>query len=509
MQKKSLIFFLLKLLKIPLTIITLSITAKYFGVSIEKDIWLIGLAGIIMIDTAIWGPINETFRAKFIMLKEDEGEYKAINNAKSLIFYIFLFSVILLIFLESFPKIPAQIFAPGFNLVEQKKLQNMIQFLAPFLLINQFNLISTAILNAYDVFYIPEISSLITQLINIVLIYFLGNIIGVYSLAIALYISSFILLISLIIILNKKCPNIFPKKIPGFIGFKFFFIFAMPFFIPYFIGQINGFIERALATKIGFGAISILDFSKKIPDMLSFIMTTIILTMLVPTLTKSFIKHDKINFEKDFQKTYQLGLLGIIFFCSIFITEVGENIIKILYESNEISITKMNTIIFLSKIFSIAIIAVYSYIIFGMCLLSINKSKIYALWGTIAQVIVIAMNILLVDYLGIIIFPISFFLAHYISALFMFRYYPYDKTKIALITIKYYFFGIITITLSYYCIKFLHYSYTENITMKLIYISSSVSLTIIIFYILGIFFNLNEIKSFNTIINKLYKKYLI
>ena len=46
----------------------------------EKDMWVLVTTFLLTVGTAIWGPINETFRAKFVFIKEQEGEAKAIMS---------------------------------------------------------------------------------------------------------------------------------------------------------------------------------------------------------------------------------------------------------------------------------------------------------------------------------------------------------------------------------------------------------------------------------------------
>ena len=76
-------------------ILNLSLTAKYFGVSLEKDVWLLAISVVLFLDMAFWGPINETFRSKFIFLRSEIGEIKALQKTKSLLFFTFIISVIL------------------------------------------------------------------------------------------------------------------------------------------------------------------------------------------------------------------------------------------------------------------------------------------------------------------------------------------------------------------------------------------------------------------------------
>jgi putative peptidoglycan lipid II flippase len=66
--------FLLRGFRLALGILNLTISAKYFGITQERDAWLLALNSIVVFDMAIWGPINETFRARFLFIKEEEGE---------------------------------------------------------------------------------------------------------------------------------------------------------------------------------------------------------------------------------------------------------------------------------------------------------------------------------------------------------------------------------------------------------------------------------------------------
>lgn len=447
-QKKSLLFFLIKLVKLPLSILTLSLTAKYFGVSIDKDVWLLALAGITSIGLGTWGPLNETFRTKFVALKELKGETLACIYSRSLLFYIFLFTTLLIIILTLFPNLLTNIIAPTYTGIQLDKLVLMIRLLMPYLLLSQLTLIFTSILNAYEVFYVPEAASFISQSINIIFISFFAHQLGIYSLVIALYCSTLILLLFLIFQILKLKVSLFQVEgLANFTGFRIYFVFSIPFFIPYLIGQVNTLVEKSLASNLGIGIVSILDFSRRIPDILNGVLITVLLTILTPLLTKAYVTGDAKLYEKEFLSTYQLGLFGLILFIAFFING-AEGLSMILYNSKDISVVQMATIIFLSKFFAIALIGVFSYIIFGMCMLASQQSKIYAICGSLAQIFVIILNVAFIKVLDVSVFPIAFFVAHFLAAFIMFLYYPYNKSKVIEVTLKYYLFAIIAIGLS-------------------------------------------------------------
>ncbi|MEQ1308513.1 lipid II flippase MurJ [Acinetobacter bereziniae] len=494
MYKKSIILFLLKLLKVPLAILTLSLTAKYFGVSLDKDVWLIGSMIIGMLGLAVWGPINETFRAKFVVIKESEGQETAISYTKSLLFYMFSISCIIMILIFIYPQLIAEIIAPGFSGLELEKLVQMIRFLVPIFLLSQLNLILSSILNAYEVYYIPEISSLCTQIINIFLIIFFAQSMGIQALIVALYISTLVLSIFLISkIVRLKIPLFTHPIVFKFDGFKLFFIFALPFFLPYFIGQLNGIVEKAVATSIGVGAVSIVDFARRIPDLLNSVLISIILTILVPTLTKAFVNHDAITYSKEFLESYRLGLFGLILFIVFFING-AEPVSYLLYKSPSINTEQMNSIILLSKLFAISLIGVFSYIIFGMSMLSADKAKLYVISGSFAQILVTIVNLIMVKWFDMKVFPLSFFLAHFLAAFYMLMHYPYDKLIIYKETIRYYLLGIISASFAYLIYSSYKLSFGSNLVINQFFnIFYSFFLTIILVFLVGAILKITEI----------------
>ena len=73
-KKVTTYLFTLRVLRTFLSVVTLIFSAKYFGVSIERDIWILASTLLVTVNAAIWGPINETFRTKFIFIQEKEGQ---------------------------------------------------------------------------------------------------------------------------------------------------------------------------------------------------------------------------------------------------------------------------------------------------------------------------------------------------------------------------------------------------------------------------------------------------
>jgi len=477
------------MVKLLVGILNLSLAAKYFGVSLDKDIWLLALSVILFLDMAVWGPINETFRAKFIFLKGELGENKAVNKTRSLLFFSLIISAGLVFFVIIYPQFLAKIIAPTYSGEDYNKLIAMIKIVAPVLLITQFSAISTSILNAYDSFFVPEITGFITSVINLVLLIFLAPYVGIYSLVISYYIGAILLLLLLFVQIEKK-------KIPVFTGytnvnfrdFKLFFLFALPFFLPYFFGQVSSVLEKTLVSTLGVGNVSSLDYSRKFTDIFLGVLTSVLATMLVPTLSSKFIEKKSNEFADEFMQMFQLGMLLLSFVIPVF-TSSSLPIVLVFFDKGKIPQGTLLEISQLTIFYSWSTLAIFIYLIFGMALLSSNSEKKYAFFGVLAQIISILINLVFIKILGIFVFPVSLLLSHIISGIIMAYNFPYKSKTLILVFFKYTLILISTAVLVFYLSKFVN----DQINPFFQIINNSILTIFLIFFFIYIF-NLEEKK---------------
>lgn len=434
-------------------ILNLSLTAKYFGVSLDKDIWLLAISIVLFLDMAIWGPINETFRSKFIFLRGEIGEQEALQKTKSLLYFSFFISIGLVCFISIYPQFLANIIAPTYSGEQFDKLINMITIAAPILLLTQLSAIGTSILNAYESFFIPEITGFVTSIITLILLIFLAPHIGIYSLVISYYIGAILLLFLLVLQIKKMDIAIFiGYNDIKFNDFKIFFLFALPFFLPYSFGQISAILEKTLVSTIGVGNVSALDYSRKFTDIFINVLTSVLVTMLVPVLSSKFIEKKPKEFAFNFIEIFQLGILLLTFVIPIF-TSTSLSIISIFFDKGKISKNMLIEISRLTIFYSWSTLAVFIYVIFGMALLSSNRSKKYAFWGVVAQIVSILINLTFVKSIGIYIFPISLFMSHIITGFIMFYHFPYKSKLLLNVFFKYITILILTTMLVFFSNK--------------------------------------------------------
>lgn len=485
MTKQVVILFFLKIIKIPINLLTLSLTAKYFGVNIEQDVWLLTYASMIALDSILWGAINETFRAKFIFIKGEMTVKKAIYDTQSLITYFVIFSFLLILFLFVFSIEFSELIAPNYNCIEREKLIDMIKLALPILLFNQLMQIGISILNAFGVFYVAENSAFVSSLINIIIIILLHNQIGIYALLVAYYVSTLVLILFILYFIRKNNIDMFSKKWNIKIdGFSNFIVFALPFYLPYLFGQLNSFVEKILAVKLGNGYISIIDYSNRIPNLMYGFISSIIMTILVPVLSKHFIQKENKMFNNQFEKMFQLGFLAIGLIIA-FLVGNSSYIVSFMYNKGSISINDLQLISQMSVFYGFTLLGIFCYVLFGMSLLASKNQKTYAYYGMLTQGFVIIINFSLIRIFNVYIFPISIMVSHTIFAYLMYRKYPYKQT----LNLKFlkYFFILILLSLSIYFIN--RNSLFDSNLLNFVFNGFSL---LLLFVFLGFIFKIDE-----------------
>ncbi|MBW9201241.1 lipid II flippase MurJ [Bacteroides sp. ET225] len=428
-SKTTFILFILRVIRIFISILTLTLSAKFFGVTVERDVWILVTTFLASLGAAIWGPINETFRAKFVFIKEKNGEEAALSKTGSLVGFVIVVTIVVSVFTALLTTHVAQNILTSPTEKETSLFCCLFLIMLPTFFINQMTTLGISLLNSFEVYYLPEIVGAITGLASLGIIAFLAPSIGIYSLAVSQYISYICLFITCFYFVNKTCPQIKTHILPiKWSLIRDFIIYSLPFFFPYFIGQCNTLGEKWLAGKLGPGIISSLDYSRQFTIVLQNVLSSVLTTIMVPTLAKYFSKNDF--------RTYQSSLNDFIKTCFLILILTIPMLIggaaplcKFFFLRGNMSLNELSVIITLTQLFGMAFIGVILYLIFGMSLLSAAKGKVYAFLGITTQIIVLMLNLCLYRSLTYYIFPVSLFLGHLSAAVIMCRFMPISMNE--------------------------------------------------------------------------------
>lgn len=418
-KKITAYLFALRMLRMLLSVIVLIFSAKFFGVTVERDAWILASTFIVTLGGAVWGAINEVFRAKFIFIKEEEGEDVAVSRTSSLLGFVLIVTLFisLIVFLNS-----GNIASFMANNLQENGVclfVSILVFLIPTFLINQLISLGISVLNAYEMYYIPEIIGVVTGTINLLVIVLLASQIGIYSLIVSQYIGLTLLLLAVVYYIRKKKIAIWHKCFCINIKHvKCFLIFALPFFFPYFIGQCNLLAEKWIAGLLGIGCVSSLDYARQFTVMLQGVLSSVLATVMVPMLAKSFSQKNMSLYTTILKENILVCFAIMGLFLPV-LFGAARPLCAFFFLRGNMSVDAVETIISLVRLYSVSFVGVILYLIFGMALLASNKGKQYASWGVATQLLVLAVNLLLYTKLNISVFPFSLGLVHLLSALIM------------------------------------------------------------------------------------------
>jgi peptidoglycan biosynthesis protein MviN/MurJ (putative lipid II flippase) len=195
--------------------------------------------------------------------------------------------------------------------------------------------------------------------------------------------------------------------------------FSLPLYFPYFIGQFNEIVQNGLAEFLGSVTISVLNYSKQFPIIVQGIMSSVIATVMMPILAKAF----KQNNQKEYVQLLNENILLYMAIYGLFAcVAIGaaSPMCRVLFQYGKMTFEDVDRVISLTRMFTAAFGGVVLYLIFSISLLTTGRNQVYAFIGAFTQIIVLLTNVLLIKKVGVIVFPLSYGIAHLFTALIMF-----------------------------------------------------------------------------------------
>ena len=395
--------------------------ANKYGTGLISDSFIISLNIPTVLISAIAGAILTNYITVYADA-EKKGEKTASRFNGNLISVAFIISTIIVIIFMAFTKPIVRLFAAGFG-------EDELTYLVTLSRITIFCMYFIISAHIFKGFLEYKGKFLGTSLYGILMN--AGMIAGIlfsttenYQVlgfgVIAGYVLSFIVL-SILAAKNKfrVTPNIDIKEE----NFKKLIVLTLPILLNDAVWQINGIVDKSIASTVGEGYISSINYSHYIVDMVSSIFATSLVTVFFPNIVKIF-KTNGIEEVKSKTRTI-LKFVGFVAIpCTALIAIYSESIVRILLfrgAFNESSLTTTSTAV-----------SIYCLALFFVCSKTILFKVFYALQDTRSPtrsaIISIATNIILtlilvrvVGYIGIIIATIIASITSTILLLYMFK----------------------------------------------------------------------------------------
>lgn len=401
-----------RFLKMFLGLVVLYLSVKYFGTTFERDSWVlsVGFVGIILV--FLYSPINETFRTKYIVLKEKNGEKDAMKSVNSLM-NLFNVSFVVVSVIVWFLRGPiTHILAPGFNASQYDFLAWMVVSLIPYFILQQQGNILIALLNTYDSFFYPEIISLLASIINILFIVFLSDSLGIFSLVVATTLNGLISVSFLSFMLRRKVSSFRLISSEKLSWSKPFVAFSIPMYLSTFCTQLYILVEKSSCTRFGEGAVSIFDYARQITNLPHVVFSSIIPIVMTPLLSKLFISKNEDSFSDEMRRFMRL-LLYFTVIIAVLMQTNGEQISFFLFSEANGQFSSILSYL------GISIILLVFVMICGQAMIAREKVVDYAVTVAVGNVFSIGLCLGLVNYCRLENIALFYLLGQLLSAIIL------------------------------------------------------------------------------------------
>lgn len=378
------------------------VLANFYGTGQYADVFLLTLNIPGLIIAVVGSAIATTYIPLYFEAKEKKGDKEALkftNNILNICAVITVLIAILgLIFTEQF----VRVFAGGF---EGEKFQLAVEFtkiMISGVLFLGVSKIFSSYLQVNDNFVIPGLIGIPYNIIIIAAI--------IISTKTNILILAFGALVAMASQLLFQIPYAYKKsfKYKPYIKLKDDTIkdmikLVLPMLVGVAIGQLNTFVDRALATTLSDGKLSALNYANKLNDFVMALFVTSVVTVIYPKLAKMSNSENNNGFVNTIVKSSNAITL-VVLPIAVGAIVLAEPIVKILFQRGQFDAHSTAMTAMALRFYALGLLAMGMRDILYRVFYSMSDTKTPMINGSIALIINIILNILLIkklDYIGL------------------------------------------------------------------------------------------------------------
>ena len=409
----------LRFVKIFLTALVLMIYSRVFGIGIQMDSWVFASGITAYVGLALWGPVNELVRSRFVRQVSEAGEKSARTSATSLLIFTLTASVLVcFVLLIGAPQVVTALLGATEPAARSLVLKIFVIML-PSIIIGPVLSQGIAYMNCYGAIYAPEFMGIATALLNMACVLALNPLLGIYSLVFGYYLGA---VLSLIVVLHFLRSRGILRGVAGARAILkdagAVIIFAAPLFFSYGSAQMNGLLEKYLASLMGVGVISSVYYASQIKSALQAVLSSVLFSLIVPRLTQAASQWGGGEFKRMFAESQRVAMMFVLIVLP-FVFGAADSLAAILFSKAATSASAQQEIALLIRLYAAALVPVVLYLVYGVALLAQEKGGAYATLGVTAQLMSALFCVAMFRPLGPQVFPIALLLSHLAAALLM------------------------------------------------------------------------------------------
>lgn len=309
------------------------VVANYYGASLDTDIFFLAYG----FENSITSILFSTLQITIVLIYIDELKNKGRKASSDFISTVIMtFTPIAgvigaIIFLMSDPI--AYLIGPAYNGIAHETLSQTIKLFSVVTILNPLTTVLSSVFNAENHYIKAKISTLITNIVDIVMIVLFASSIGVAARNYAFIISNllnavmlYVMARSLVYIhifkfnIDDKIRKLIRLTIPIMFGNGATIILTM--------------IDRIISSYLDEGSVSALDYSNSIYSILISFVSTALVTVLTTYFAELAAEQQTKAISDSFVKISRIVLIPMVIICSIILC-LSADVIRIVYEHGQ------------------------------------------------------------------------------------------------------------------------------------------------------------------------------
>ncbi len=371
--------------------------AAWFGVTAQTDAFFFAY-GIILIFTHILSPVVESVIVPYVAEARSNNE-----NVGEFVGGILKFSglallgIFILVLLFSKPVLSI---TTNFDNDSLDLLFYLLVEMSPLIILLVWTSILSGTLNAYKKFAFPAVSPAIRAVINLTVIWFLKDSLGIHSITIGYLVGEIIRLIVLVLIIRyfKLFRILFPSGL-DFRLIQFFKVSTYPV-VGMISAEIGAIVSKMLATWLGVGSVSLLYYADRLYMIPRTFVSTGLLVTLLSHWSERYYTSDRAKLIESMGKTIKVvTLLSLLITFSLVLFH--KPIVKLAFGRGEFDLKKLPEV---GKIWVFYLIGFIPYVLARIFVLIqvIRKHTKVIMYNSIYRtMVVVVFAVILMKYLGV------------------------------------------------------------------------------------------------------------
>ncbi|MEG0180809.1 MAG: murein biosynthesis integral membrane protein MurJ [Romboutsia sp.] len=395
------------------------VLANFYGTGFYADVFLLTLNIPSLIVAIIGSAVVTSYVPIYFDIKEKSGSESALKFTNNMLNLSCIAAIIIAILGLLFTKEFIMVFAGGF---EGEKFALAVTF-TKIMISGVIFLSATRLFSSYlqvnENFSIPALIGIPYNVIIIIAI-MVSTKTHINVLAIgALLAMASQLLFQIPFALKKsyKYQNYINAKDETI---KEMIILVLPMLVGVAVGQINTAVDRALATTLGNGPLSALNYAARLNDFVMAIFITSIVTVIYPKLAKLSNTDNKEGFISTIVKSSNFILL-VVLPISIGAIVLAEPIVRILFERGKFDASSTHMTAVALKFYALGLLAMGIRDVLVRAFYSLSDTKTPMINSSIALGVNIVLNLILIKVMGYAGLALSTSLASILTVILLFR----------------------------------------------------------------------------------------